>query len=122
MTSGHIPAKDEPGPDEIIEALREAVFENPRLREMPAGTTTGAPKTQPPPPPAPKTPSPPAPKTTSPAPKTPSPAPKTPSPAPEDSGTLMNAGGSTTGPVPMMPNGSCPRELPVKRDGACYST
>ena len=36
MSSGYILAKDEPGPDEIIEALREAVFENPRLREMPA--------------------------------------------------------------------------------------
>ena len=34
MSSGYIPAKDEPGPDEIVEALREAVFENPRLREM----------------------------------------------------------------------------------------
>jgi hypothetical protein len=84
-----------------------------------------APKTQTPPPPAPKTPSPPAPKTTSPAPKTPSPAPKTPTPdpaLPPNDGTLMNAGGPTTGPVPMMPNGSCPRELPVKRNGACYST
>ena len=28
MSSGYIPAKDEPGPDEIVEALREAVFEN----------------------------------------------------------------------------------------------
>ena len=36
MSSGYIPAKDEPGPDEIIEALREGIFENPRLREMPA--------------------------------------------------------------------------------------
>lgn len=74
-------------------------------------------------PPAPKTPSP-APKTPSPAPKTPSPAPKTPTPDPDppNVGTLMNAGGPTTGPVPMMPNGSCPQELPVKRDGACYST
>jgi len=36
VTSGYIPAKDEPGPDEIVEALREAVFDNPRLREMPA--------------------------------------------------------------------------------------
>ena len=32
MSSGYIPAKDEPGPEEIVEALREAVFENPRLR------------------------------------------------------------------------------------------
>ena len=36
MSSGYIPAKDEPEPDEILRALREAVFENPRLREMPA--------------------------------------------------------------------------------------
>jgi hypothetical protein len=36
VSSGYIPAKDEPDPDEIIEALREAVFENPRLRDMPA--------------------------------------------------------------------------------------
>jgi hypothetical protein len=36
VSSGYIPAKNEPGPDEIAEALREAVFENPRLREMPA--------------------------------------------------------------------------------------
>ena len=34
MTSGYIPSKDEPGPDEILEALREAVFEKPRLTEM----------------------------------------------------------------------------------------
>lgn len=67
----------------------------------------------------PKTPSP-APKTPSPAPKTPSLAPKTPAPAPKDSGTLMNAGGPTTGPMPMMPNGSCPREFPEIREGACY--
>ncbi len=36
MSSGYIPAKEEPGPEEVVEALREAVFENPRLREMPA--------------------------------------------------------------------------------------
>jgi hypothetical protein len=36
VSSGYIPAKEEPGPDEIVETLREAIFENPRLREMPA--------------------------------------------------------------------------------------
>ena len=36
MSSGYIAAKDEPGPDEIVAALREAVFEKTRLREMPA--------------------------------------------------------------------------------------
>ena len=36
MTSGYIPAKDEPSPDEILEAMREAIFNNPRLIEMPS--------------------------------------------------------------------------------------
>jgi hypothetical protein len=36
VSSGYIPAKDEPGPNEILEALREAIFDNPRLTEMPA--------------------------------------------------------------------------------------
>ena len=36
MSSGYIPAKGEPGPDEILGALREAVADNPRLAEMPA--------------------------------------------------------------------------------------
>ncbi len=36
MSSGYIPAKDEPGPDEILEALREAVSDNPLLTEMPS--------------------------------------------------------------------------------------
>jgi hypothetical protein len=35
VTSGYIPAKDEPNPDEILEALREAIFDYPRLTEMP---------------------------------------------------------------------------------------
>jgi hypothetical protein len=33
VTSGYIPPKGQPGPDEILEALREAIFHNPRLRE-----------------------------------------------------------------------------------------
>ena len=35
MTSGYIPAKGEPGPDEILEALRKASSDNPRLTQMP---------------------------------------------------------------------------------------
>ena len=73
---------------------------------------------------APKTPAIP-PKTSLPPPPT---TPNTPSPDPPDapdsspdSGTLMNAGGPERGPVPMMPDGSCPQELPVMQDGACYS-
>ena len=36
MSSGYIPAKDEPRPEEILDALRKAIFDNPRLTEMPA--------------------------------------------------------------------------------------
>jgi hypothetical protein len=35
VTSGYIPAEGEPGPDEILQALREASSDNPRLTEMP---------------------------------------------------------------------------------------
>jgi hypothetical protein len=35
--------------------------------------------------------------------------------------TLFEAGGPSSGPVPAMLNGSCPREFPTMRDGACYS-
>jgi hypothetical protein len=35
-------------------------------------------------------------------------------------GQLMDAGGPSGGPVPLMPGGGCPAELPVERDGACY--
>jgi hypothetical protein len=33
---------------------------------------------------------------------------------------LFNAGGPKSGPVPLMPDGSCPVEYPVKSNGACY--
>ncbi len=36
VSSGYIPAKDELGSDQIIEALREGIFENHRLREVPS--------------------------------------------------------------------------------------
>ncbi len=36
MTSGYIPASGEPGPEEILAALREAVREDPALRERQA--------------------------------------------------------------------------------------
>ncbi len=35
-------------------------------------------------------------------------------------GSLMKAGGPAVGPFPLMPDGSCPKEYPVKRNGACY--
>lgn len=74
---------------------------------------------------APKTPATP-PKTPATTPKTPNPPPPEPRPTPaplpqEDEGELLNAGGPSKGPMPKMPNGSCPREFPEMRDGACYS-
>ena len=34
-------------------------------------------------------------------------------------GNLLEAGGPTSGPVPLMPDGGCPREFPTKREGLC---
>lgn len=81
-------------------------------------TTSGAqPKTTPPPPPPPSTtPSPTPPPPTPPRPPSPSPSP----PLESNPGTLMNAGGPTAGPAPRMPDGSCPKEFPQERSGACY--
>jgi hypothetical protein len=35
-------------------------------------------------------------------------------------GNLLEAGGPSSGPAPLMPEGGCPREFPTIRDGACY--
>ena len=35
-------------------------------------------------------------------------------------GNLFEAGGPSSGPLPLMPDGGCPREFPAMRDGACY--
>ena len=65
------------------------------------------------------------PTTASPAPETttttasPSPTTATPTPTQERS-PLMDAGGPPAGPVPLMPDGGCPEEFPVRRNGACY--
>lgn len=79
--------------------------------DQPETTSGSQPSTTPSPPPS----SPPPP----PPPRPPAPSPS-PSPGPNPS-TLMNAGGPTTGPVPSMPSGGCPKEFPVARGGACYS-
>jgi hypothetical protein len=82
-----------------------------------SGEGPDPPTTQPSPAPPPPSPSPP------PEPRpTPPPAPRpTPVPLPqEDEGELMNAGGPSAGPVPIMPNGSCPPEFPERRGDACY--
>ena len=58
------------------------------------------------------------PTTTSPPPTTTSPPPTTTSPPPEP--TLLDGGGPENGTAPLMPEGGCPVEYPVKRDGLCY--
>jgi hypothetical protein len=49
-----------------------------------------------------------------------SPSPTVTSQSPPPNANLFQAGGPEGGPVPLMPNGSCPREFPTARDGACY--
>jgi hypothetical protein len=54
-------------------------------------------------------------------------APSTPSRTPRDSTLdagpdtdLFESGGPRSGPLPLMPDGGCPKEFPVKTKGACY--
>lgn len=35
--------------------------------------------------------------------------------------TLLEAGGPSAGPMPLMPGGNCPAEYPVRRGNVCYS-
>ncbi len=80
------------------------------------GSTTPSPSPSPSPPLTPT----PAPAPSPPPPPLPAPAPQ-PAPAPPpDSGTLFKAGGSMTGPMPLMPNSSCPKEYSVKQGKGCY--
>ena len=59
----------------------------------------------------------PSPETTS----TASPSPSAASPSPNQRrGSLMDAGGPSAGPVPLMPGGGCPEEYPVRHQEACY--
>jgi hypothetical protein len=44
-----------------------------------------------------------------------SPSPSTPSP----SDRMLKSGGPADGPVPLMPDGKCPSEYPVRKHGAC---
>ena len=95
-------------PEEDLNPVTAAIDE-------PAATSGAQPKTTPSPPPPSTTPPPP------PAPPTPRPPAPTPAPPPgPNPGTLMNAGAPAAGPVPRMPDGSCPKEFPQERSGACY--
>jgi endonuclease YncB( thermonuclease family) len=40
---------------------------------------------------------------------------------PRERGSLMNAGGPSEGPVPVMTDGECPKEYPDEHSGACYA-
>jgi hypothetical protein len=41
-------------------------------------------------------------------------------PPPPPEPTLLDGGGPENGTAPLMPEGGCPVEYPVKRDGLCY--
>jgi hypothetical protein len=43
------------------------------------------------------------------------------SPTPQPPRDLFSSGGPTNGPVPLMPDGDCPKEFPAKHGGLCYS-
>lgn len=47
--------------------------------------------------------------------------PPAPAPSPSPPALLFNSGGPKKGPVPLMPNGSCPKEFPKKRGDACFA-
>ena len=53
-----------------------------------------------------------------PEPTTPEPAP---SPTPQPNPNLFDSGGPKVGPVPLLPNGGCPKEYPIKRADTCYT-
>jgi hypothetical protein len=39
---------------------------------------------------------------------------------PGDRGNLIRSGGPEFGPVPLMPDGGCMQEYPIRRKGECY--
>jgi hypothetical protein len=47
-------------------------------------------------------------------------SPSSASPRPRKTNDLLKSGGPTSGPVPLMPDGSCPTEFPVKHAKLCY--
>jgi hypothetical protein len=66
---------------------------------------------------SPSTPSSSSPSPSSPSPSSPSPSPK---PRPQGDRSLLDAGGPTEGPVPLMPGGHCPPEFPTEHNNLCY--
>lgn len=83
----------------------------------------GAPTPSPSPPPSPPTPNPPPNPSLPPTPRpppNPGPPPNPPAPPISRPAPPFNAGGPKEGPVPLMPNGGCPKEFPIIQSGACY--
>jgi hypothetical protein len=112
---------EDEGPDDGI-ACETTAYDDPARDETPVAAAVGNGASSPPsttitsPPP-----------TTSPLPKTPPPttdasppSSATASPSPEPPRDLFNAGGPSNGPVPLMPDGDCPVEYPVRHNGLCY--
>ena len=63
----------------------------------------------------------------SPSPSSPSPSSSSPSslsaspkPRPQGDRNLLDAGGTTKGPAPLMPDGGCPPEFPTKHNNLCF--
>ena len=58
----------------------------------------------------------------SPSPSSPSPSSPSPTSNPRPAGdrNLLDAGGRTHGPAPLMPDGTCPPEFPTKHKNLCY--
>src|SRR3954471_11111680 len=50
----------------------------------------------------------------------PSPGPNPPSQPGPPPATILNSGGPSEGPVPVMLDGSCPKEFPVQVERACF--
>ena len=58
--------------------------------------------------------------TTTPSSPSPSSAPPSSEPRPQGDRNLLDAGGPTNGPAPLMPDGTCPPEYPTKHQDLCY--
>jgi hypothetical protein len=116
------PARDETPVDVGGSSPPATTITTPPPTSSPPSTTiaTPPPKSIPPtktPPPA----SSPPPKTPPPTTSASPPSSASASPTPQPPRDLFNAGGPTRGPVPLMPDGGCPKEFSVKHNGLCYS-
>ena len=62
----------------------------------------------------------PSPTSPTPSPTSPTPSPSSPTPTAPAENTILESGGPLEGPVPLTSDGSCPKEYPEQRGGACY--